>query len=294
MNILVIGGNRLIGKHLVKHLLRNGHKVTIATRGLTPDNFGNKIERLVIERTSAESIANVLGDRYFDVVYDSLAFSSNDVKCLLDSVKCGKYVMTSTVSVYENYTTDMSESDFTPENYPLKWCWRADDAYGEVKRQAECALYQMYNDIPSIAVRFPFVVGDDDYTKRLHFYVEHIAKSLPMNIDNINEQMSFITSDEAGRFLATFASNNFLGKINASSRGTIAINEIVRYVEDKCGKKAILSQDGDNAPYNGAKTHSMVLDKAVELGFEFSAVKTWIYELLDRIIDEYNEWFCNR
>ena len=207
------------------------------------------------------------------------------MKCLLDTLKCDKYVMTSTVSVYENYIIDMSETDFAPEKHPLKWCWRADDTYNEVKRQAECALYQVYSDIQSVAVRFPFVVGDDDYTKRLHFYVEHIAKSIPMNVDNLEEQMSFITSDEAGRFLATFANNDFLGKINASSRGTITIGEFIRYIEDKTGNKAIISDKGDAAPYNGAKTHSMVLDKAKGLGFEFSTVDSWIYGLLDRLIE---------
>lgn len=285
MNILVIGGNRLIGKHLVKYLLQDNHTVTIATRGLTSDNFGTQIKRFVIERTSPNSISTVLGNKHFDVVFDSLAFSSNDVKCLLDTLKCDKYVMTSTVSVYKNYTADMLETDFVPEKHPLKWCWRADDTYNEVKRQAECALYQICSDIPSVAVRFPFVVGDDDYTKRLHFYIEHIVKSIPMSVDNLEEQMSFITSDEAGRFLATFVNNDFLGKINASSRGTIAIGEIIRYIEDKTGNKAIIYDNGDAAPYNGAKTHSMVLDKAKGLGFEFSAVDSWIYGLLDRLIE---------
>jgi len=46
--------------------------------------------------------------------------------------------------------------------------------YNEVKRQAEAALEQCYAHIPSVAVRFPFVVGEDDYTRRLHFYAEHV------------------------------------------------------------------------------------------------------------------------
>jgi nucleoside-diphosphate-sugar epimerase len=284
MNILVIGGNRLIGKHLVNELLANNHSVTIANRGITKDNFNDSVKRLVIERTNAESIADTIGGVCYDIIYDSLAFSSNDVKCLLDTLKCKRYIMTSSVSVYQNYQLNMIETDFNPIQHKLKWCWRSDDTYNEVKRQAECALFQCYKSVPSVAVRFPFVVGDDDYTRRLHFYVEHIKNKIPMCIDNLNEQMSFITSKQAGKFLAWFTSNDFLGAINASSKNTISICDIIKYIESKTGITALYDTNGDNAPYNGANSHSMILDKAENLGFEFSDVHTWIYALLDRII----------
>jgi len=269
----------------VENLLKSGHDVTIANRGLAPDDFGNQVNRIVLERTSSKSVSEVFFDKHYDIVYDSLAFSSNDVKCLLDVLKCDKYIMTSSVSVYENYQANMTESDFVPENHPLKWCWRADDTYNEVKRQAECALYQCYSHIPSIAVRFPFVVGEDDYTRRLHFYVEHVAKSLPIFVDNLDEQMSFITSEEAGRFLAWLCETDFCGKINASAYGTVSICDIIEYIEKKTRGLVVYSESGVFAPYNGANTHSMILQKAEDLGFKFSAVDSWIYGLLDRVIE---------
>jgi len=67
MNILVIGGTRLIGKHLVKNLISKGHDVTIANRGTTPDDFGNNVSRTVLERTSAESISQALGEKHYDM-----------------------------------------------------------------------------------------------------------------------------------------------------------------------------------------------------------------------------------
>ena len=39
MKILVIGGTRYIGIHMVNKLLEQGHEVTIATRGKTPENI---------------------------------------------------------------------------------------------------------------------------------------------------------------------------------------------------------------------------------------------------------------
>lgn len=44
MNILVIGGTRFFGIHMVNELLTAGHDVTIATRGKVSDSFGDKVD----------------------------------------------------------------------------------------------------------------------------------------------------------------------------------------------------------------------------------------------------------
>lgn len=49
MNILVLGGTGFFGKHLVWELLHRGHEVTIATRGRTPDDFGDRVRRLIVD-----------------------------------------------------------------------------------------------------------------------------------------------------------------------------------------------------------------------------------------------------
>lgn len=42
MKILVIGGTRFFGIHMVEELLKAGHDITIATRGRASDSFGNR------------------------------------------------------------------------------------------------------------------------------------------------------------------------------------------------------------------------------------------------------------
>ena len=59
-NVLVLGGTRFFGKHLVNELLAQGMKVTIATRGKTPDSFGSSVERLIFDREDS-----ALGILYF-------------------------------------------------------------------------------------------------------------------------------------------------------------------------------------------------------------------------------------
>ena len=94
--------------------------------------------------------------------------------------------------------------------------------------------------------------------------------------------------DEAGKFLAFLATQDFRGAINGSSEGTISIREIIDYVEVKTGAIAVISNDGDEAPYNGEPEYSINTDQAKKLGYRFSTLKDWIFELLDHYIETIN------
>ena len=81
------------------------------------------------------------------------------------------------------------------------------------------------------------MVGKDDYTKRLLFYVEHTMKGIPMFIDNVDAQMGYICSDEAGKFMAYLVDKDFTGPVNGCATGTISLREIINYVEKETGIK---------------------------------------------------------
>ena len=285
MNILVIGGTRFFGIPMVEELLRMEHEVTIATRGLSADSFGSRVKRIILDRTDSQSLHDALYGRHFDVIIDKLAYCSNDIKSVMDAADFGRYIHMSTTAVYDPKHLNTVESDFDGTAKELVWCSRPDFPYDEIKRQAECALWQQYPDRNWIAVRYPFVIGKDDYTKRLLFYVEHVMKSIPMYIDNIDCQMGFIRSDEAGKFMAFLAGSPFRGAVNGCSEGTISIREILDYVEQKAGKKAVLTADGDPAPYNGEPEYSISTGLAESLGFRFSRLHDWISDLLDFYIE---------
>ncbi|MCM1254277.1 MAG: NAD-dependent epimerase/dehydratase family protein [Clostridium sp.] len=147
MKILIIGGTRFFGIHMVHELLQKGHQVTIATRGKSQDDFGSRVERIILERTDPDSMRNALAD----------------------------------------------------------------------KRN---------------------------------------------------------TIDDGIR------------AVNACSAGTISLKEILDYVEKKTGIAAALSDTGEAAPYNGEVEYSINTKKAEKLGFQFSNLHDWIYDLLDYYIDD--------
>lgn len=281
MKILVLGGTRFFGIRMVQDLLKMGHEVAIGTRGLSKDPFGEQVKRITLDRSNGESLRQALQGKRFDLVIDKIAYCSNDIKRLLDFVDCQKYIYMSTTAVYAPKKINLVEEDFDPLAMDLVWCERKDFPYGQVKMQAEAAITQKYPGQKYIAVRYPVVLGKDDYTKRLLFYAEHVARSIPMYIDNLDAQMSFIRSDEAGAFMAFLADKNFCGAVNGASKGTVSLREIIEFLEKKTGKKALLSADGEAAPYNGESEFSVNTDKAKALGFEFSDVNDWIYDLLE-------------
>ena len=186
MKILVIGGTRFFGIHMVKELLAKGHEVTLATRGLALDDFGDTVKRIKLERTDEQSIKDALSGTHYDVIIDKIAYCSNDIKSLMDNVNCDKYIYMSSTAVYNPKHINTVEEDFDTMVGELIWCDRTAFPYDEIKRQAEYALWQQYSDRNYIAVRYPFVIGKDDYTKRLLFYVEHVIKGIPMYIDNMD------------------------------------------------------------------------------------------------------------
>ncbi len=284
MKILVLGGTRMMGRHLVRELLAAGHQVTLANRGLAGDSFGDAVDRIVLDRTDEGTLEKTLSGKSFDLVYDNLAYCSNDIRKLLLHLSCRKYIFISSASVYQEHW-DTKETDFDPFAEPVVWGGRPDFPYDEGKRQAERALAQEYSHQPSIAVRFPFVVGEDDYTRRLFFYVEHIVTGKAMLLDNFSEQMAFVRSDEAGKFLAFLGTTGFQGAVNGASPGALSLKEISEYVAEKTGKRPVLTQNGDPGPYNGAKEHTFNTELAEKLGFSFSPLGEWIYPLLDHYIE---------
>lgn len=285
MNVLVIGGTRFFGIHMVNKLLENGHQVTIATRGNAVDKFENSVDKIVFDRNNEDSIKKAFSGRKYDIVIDKIAYCSNDVKKLLDVINCKKYIIMSSTAVYEQKHIGTMEDEFNPLNKNLKWCDRWDADYSEVKRQAECAVWQCYPNFTAIAVRYPYVIGKDDYTKRLFFYIEHVVKEIPMFIDNMDVQMGFIDSLDAGEFIAYLCDVAFSGAINGALIGTISIRQILSYVEEQTGKKTILSNDGDIAPYNGETEYSIDVKRAENLGYTFKHIEDYFYPLLDYYID---------
>ena len=166
----------------------------------------------------------------------------------------------------------------------MEWTGRLKD-YPTTKRNAERAALEYMDPSACTFVRYPVVLGENDYTGRLRFYLEHIWNEQPMYVDYPDSAMSFIHEKEAGEFIAYIVDHPISGAVNGCSNGTIRISEIISYAEMKLGKKAVLAENGDPAPYNGVEDIlSFSTEKAREAGYNFTDLDSWIYKLIDHEI----------
>ena len=142
MKILVIGGTRFFGIHMVNELLAGGHAITIATRGKVSDEYGDRVRRIIVDRTNEASMKNALSGIHYDVVIDKIAYCSNDIKYAMKAIDCDKYIHMSSTSVYEPKHMNTVESDFDGVSREFICCHRNAFSYDQIKLQAECALWQ--------------------------------------------------------------------------------------------------------------------------------------------------------
>ena len=102
MKILIIGGTRFFGYHITRHLVREGHDVTLFNRGTTPDDFGDRVGRICGDRNDHDSFFETLRGLEFDAVIDMIAYKAEDSQAAVETFQnhVGHYFHISTGAVY--------------------------------------------------------------------------------------------------------------------------------------------------------------------------------------------------
>lgn len=284
--VLILGGTRYFGKRLVELLLAEGrHEITVATRGMAEAEFDGNVRRIIADRTDGDSLAKLAATESWDIVYDNICFSPNEAMIAVNAFegRVGRYVLTSTLSVYGFGSSVLREEDMDPFIYPWTAAGRGELEYGEGKRQAEAVFFQKAA-FPVAAMRIPIVLGPDDYTKRLHFHVDHVKQGLPMVMPNPSAEMSFISSAETAEFLLWLGSNGLTGPVNACSEGSIALSRMMEWIEEATGKKANLvaeAEEEHHSPFGIPSSWTMDTSKAKAGGYRFSSAAEWLQKLID-------------
>jgi nucleoside-diphosphate-sugar epimerase len=185
MNVLIIGGNRFLGRGLVWRLVCGGHRVTLVNRGRLADPFGDRVERIHVDRSS-DAFDRALAGRTFDHAVDFAGFTADDavrsVRVLAGRV--GHYVFVSTGQVYlvrEGCPTPSREADYDGPTMaaPPSPADHSDWAYGIGKRGAEDVLAAA-SGLPSTRLRIPMVNGELDYHRRLEAYLWRLLDGGPL------------------------------------------------------------------------------------------------------------------
>lgn len=285
MRALILGGNRFFGKRLARLLLEAGDHVTLLNRGHADDGFGGAVHRLRADRKDPKALEAALGSSAWDVVFDQVCFDAVEAAdaCRLFKERAGRYVFTSTGSVYGFDKREwQTEGDFNPFSYKFDRQVAAAVDYGEAKRQAEAVFFQS-SQVPVVAVRFPIVLGDDDYTGRLKFHVDHAREGRAVYFPNPNAEMTFIHSEDAARALFHFRTSPFEGPINAASQDPLRFTDLAKMIEKETGHPLLFAKGeaaGDPSPFGVKKSWMLCSEKLEAEGFLCRPLKDWLPEVI--------------
>lgn len=288
MKILVLGGTSFFGKNLVESLLENKHKVTIGTRGITKDSFGDRVERIVMDRNDEDSMKKAITEN-FDVIYDNLMYSSNNAKAVYEAIKgkTKRYIFISSVAVYEEGGYDLKEEVFDPYNHEIKFGdFRKEFTYAEGKKYGEAFLFKQ-NDLNVVAVRFPVVIGANDNTGRIQWYTDVIKNSKPFSVEDLEAKFVAISSKEAGEILVKLADSEIEGPVNITSKGVLTIGEVIKIIEEVTGGKANIvpaAEDIESSFYDKYSKLTTDNSKISKVNYEFKNLEDVIKETVKELI----------
>jgi len=200
MKVLVFGGTRFLGRHLVNTLCAAGHEVTLLNRGRSDPALYPALERLRGDRDpraadaanashaanaadagasqppTANALAQLQG-RSWDIVFDLTGYVPRVVRAASDALagRVGRYVFVSSISVYESFAAP-GQDESAPVARLADPC--SEDVmahYGALKAACEREVETVFG-AQALLVRPGLIVGPFDPTGRFTYWPLRIAR----------------------------------------------------------------------------------------------------------------------
>ena len=237
MKILIIGGTRFLGRHLVNSARARGHDVTLFNRGMTnPDLFGDYVEK--IEGDRAKDLDQLAGQ--WDAVIDTCGYFPRIVRMSAEALKdkVEKYVFISSISVYADFKkVGINESypvgkieDETMEEI-------TGESYGPLKALCEKAAQDVFG-IRSLIIRPGLIVGPHDPTDRFTYWPVRIARGGDVLVpDSPTALTQIIDVRDLSDFIVHLIEQNVSGVFNATGE-PLALGTLVETCKQVSGSDA--------------------------------------------------------
>jgi nucleoside-diphosphate-sugar epimerase len=230
MKLLILGGTRFLGPHLVKTALARKHEITLFNRGTQPSrSVTDNIETIHGDRNY--DLAKLQGRRW-DAVVDTCGHLPRAVRasCETLSNSVERYVFISSQSVY----ADVSRSG-VDESAPLKTLTseqleRANEIdssgqasavgygelYGGLKALCERATKEVLSE-RALVIRPGLIVGPDDYSDRFTYWVVRVSRGGEVLAPGRPDRyVQFIDVRDLSEWIVRFIEGKKSGVYNAS------------------------------------------------------------------------------
>lgn len=215
MKILVIGGTRFLGRHLVNSARARGHEITLFNRGQTNPNLFRKVKRYQGDRE--RDLDELPGQ--WDAVIDTCGFVPRIVRISAEALKgrVEKYVFISSISVYSDFTKiGINESDPVGKLEDETVEEITGDTYGPLKALCEKTVQDVYG-INSLIIRPGLIVGPHDPTDRFTYWPVRILRGGEVLApDRPDVLTQIIDARDLADFIISLIANDVSGVFNVT------------------------------------------------------------------------------
>ena len=179
MRILILGGTRFLGRHLVDAALERGHELTLFTRGQSGPDLYPDLEHLRGNRDpNVEPGLAALDGHRWDAVIDTSGYVPRIVRAgaerLRDSVT--HYTFISSISAYQDFAKIGIDESYPTGTLDDESVEQIDgDTYGPLKALCERAVEEAFPG-RTLVVRPGLIVGPHDPTDRFTYWPVRVSR----------------------------------------------------------------------------------------------------------------------
>jgi 2'-hydroxyisoflavone reductase len=297
VKLLIIGGTRFVGRHLVRAALDFGHEVTLFNRGQSDPGAFPEVEHL---RGDRDGGLQALAGRSWDAVVDTCGFVPRLVTAaalaLADAVE--HYTLISSISVYP----DMTQQDLD-ENAPVAalddpTTERVDGStYGGLKALCEQAAAAA---LPGrvLNVRAGLIVGPYDYTDRFTYWPVRMQLGGQILAPGSPEHpVQFIDARDLAEWIIHMAEARKTGTYNATGPAQpLSLGAVLAACQRVTGSAAALTWVSDDflldhgvtpftdlplwVPASHSGIHTVSIQKALADGLTFRSLDETLLDTL--------------
>lgn len=237
MKLLLIGGTRFVGRHIVECAIARGHEVTLFNRGKTGKGLFD-VEEIVGDR---DGEIDELSSRKWDAVIDTCGYFPRIVEqsahTLCDSVDT--YCFISTISVFN----DKQPSPIPENGELLRFEGEppkeeiTGESYGAFKVLCEEAVANICGSEKTLIIRPGLVVGPYDPSDRFTYWIDRFARTGPVLVpDRAQQPTQFIDARDLAEFTVRMVEKKASGTFNSVGPAhDVNIGEVWSVCKLNCG-----------------------------------------------------------
>jgi nucleoside-diphosphate-sugar epimerase len=260
MNVLIIGGNRFVGKLLAQQLIRTRVSVTLINRtGTGPEGC----TLIKCDRNSAE-FSDYIENINPDVIVDMCLYTLDQYESMstaLHAIDLKKYIFVSSIA--------------------CKF-----DSFGEYGLQKKLLNSRIRNSLlPYIILQPTYIIGESDHSNRLSNYIECLLNDDIVNIDGDGDQMiNFIDANDMCDIINKLIySVTIRAEYELGCNEMTSLNDLIYRLSKHLNRTPIIQHHSDSSPYDNVQCFAINFKVKRDMQYTFNTFD----DTLKRICDSY-------